>query len=137
MASEAMQKKAKSVYSQEMKAEKEKKLLKAALLGDTEEVQRLLSMGVSPNYVDKCGRTAVHTRRSTAISLVARSTSVKLCRDPEKRKSSSRFLLASYCSRMPIAPFHDAELADLQTFGLLSIHPCNHGPSRWIGINCL
>ena len=47
MASEAMQKKAKSVYSQEMKVEKEKKLLKAAWLGDTQEVQRLLSMGVS------------------------------------------------------------------------------------------
>ena len=59
MASEAMQKKAKSVYSQEMKEEKEKKLLKAAWLGDTEEVQRLLSMGVSPNYVDKGGRTAI------------------------------------------------------------------------------
>ena len=59
MASEALQKKAQSVYSQEIKEEKEKKLLKAAWLGDIKKVERLLYMGVSPNYVDKGGRTAI------------------------------------------------------------------------------
>ena len=66
MASEAVQKKAKSVYSREMKEEKEKKLLTAAWSGDIKEVQRLLAMEVSPNYIErKRGRTAVwYAKRS-------------------------------------------------------------------------
>ena len=59
MASEALQAKAKSVYWREVKREQERKLLKASWLGDIKEVQRLLSRGVSPNYVDRSGRTAL------------------------------------------------------------------------------
>ena len=59
MASEAFQAKAKSVYWREMKSEQERKLLKAAWLGDIKEVQGLVSQGVSPNYVDRSGRTAL------------------------------------------------------------------------------
>ena len=70
-ASETMQRKAKYVYSQEMKEEKEMKLLKAAWLGDAKEVSHLLSMGISPNYVDKGGRTAIwYANRSYHVEVV-------------------------------------------------------------------
>ena len=59
MATEALQSKATSVYWREMMREQERKLLKAAWLGDIKEVQGLLSRGVSPNYVDTSGRTAL------------------------------------------------------------------------------
>ena len=71
LTSEAMQKKAKLVYFQEMKIENEKKLLEFSWSGRTYEVHRLLMNGVSPNYIDKGGRTAIwYARRNNNKKVV-------------------------------------------------------------------
>ena len=52
LASESVQRKAKSVYFKEMKMEKEERLLRSSSAGDAAEVGRLLSGGVDPNCSD-------------------------------------------------------------------------------------
>ena len=65
LASESVQRKAKSVYFKEMKMEEEERLLRSSCAGDAGEVGRSLSGGVDPNCSDAAGRSPLwHAARA-------------------------------------------------------------------------